>query len=106
MERQEVFTGLPFRSLVKKKETYKIKLKIKKTDYGWVPRWGLITEKTIKQFYKTKKTKFTMKDKSVVHLCNVSELVDMINSNLFSWVTDNPGTFQVENLLKKIVNLL
>ena len=99
MESQEIISGVPFSS--SKKNIKRTKDKNKKSDYGWLPPWGLITEKTFKQFYKNKKTKFTMKDKSIVHLCKVSDLVDMINSNTFSWVIDNPGIFYFKLKVKK-----
>ena len=41
--------------------------------------------------YENNKTKFTMKDNSIVYLCKLDEFPEMLHNNRFSWVVDNPG---------------
>ena len=64
---------------------------LKKNDYGWLPPWGLLTNKTIENLYESNKTKFEMKDKSVVYLCTLEKFPEMLHNNSFSWISKNPG---------------
>lgn len=65
--------------------------RLKNSDYSWLPPWGLLTKKTIDIIYDSKKTKFVMKDNSVVHLCKLENFPEMLHNESFSWVVDNPG---------------
>ena len=90
-EQHEKLTGI--QSSPQKKRRFISRVSKPISDYGWLPPWGLFTEKTINKFYENQKTKFIMKDKSAVYLCKVTDLSDMLKNNVFSWVIDNPGIF-------------